>query len=188
MPRDRRSAWQRPSRGSAGRRAPRRAGGCADCPRSFSSVFEFVRCGESVLAIQYTSSRNRIVSVPSPGMAAHYTLKGEPSTLDRAIFPQRLHRIFGTGRGIAAGGRQYPRRPPLPQPGDKDQDVLHACFCRRVPWPLPFVPFGRRGLRGSPLPAAARSSAMPSSSRSLAKSRSIPVSRPMITWSWSGRP
>ena len=109
-------------------------------------------------------SRHRIKAMPSPGMAAHYTLHCQPATLNCAVFFERLDRILRARRGIAARRRQDPRRTELPAPRNQDQQAFH-----------------RRFLGGSPLPSAARDSAMANSSRSLAKSRSTPPSRPIRT-------
>lgn len=174
-------------------------------------------------------SRYRVIAMAPPWVAAQYTVRGQPATLNRAMPLHRLNRILRARRGIAARRRQYPRRPQLPAARNQDeqafhrnaklikmtraetqrpqrrergfrtagasniQSVEHDWECSSVTGLRPSLSplrslrlcarkscyFRRRG--GSLLPAVARSSAATSSSRSFAKSRSTPVSRPIST-------
>ena len=102
--------------------------------------------------------------MPTPRVAAHYTLEGHPSTPQAAMFFQRLYGEGRTGGLITARWRQNAAGSKLPTARDQDQNLLHLRGA------LPEL----RGLRLSPLPARARSSAAVSSERKALKSRSIP--------------
>ena len=75
--------------------------------------------------VNFLRSGNRVMTMSPPRVAAQYTLKRQPSTLDCAIFAQGLNRILAAGRHIAARRRQNPRRAKLPQPGNPDQESFH---------------------------------------------------------------
>jgi len=48
--------------------------------------------------------RDRVVAAASPGIAGEDSFQGEPCAFKRAVFPEGLYGIFGTGRRVAAAG------------------------------------------------------------------------------------
>src|SRR5690606_22824356 len=78
--------------------------------------------------VTHAASRHRVIAVPAPGVAAQYTLRGQPATLNRTVSPDRFDRVLRARRSIAAGRGQDARRADLPEPGDEDEEVLHRPF------------------------------------------------------------
>lgn len=65
--------------------------------------------------VMSVASGNGIAAMPAPGMAAGDAFQGEPAAFKRAIFPERLQSVIGTGGLVPTGRPQQRRKCPLIQ-------------------------------------------------------------------------
>jgi len=72
--------------------------------------------------------RDRVIAVPSPGVAAQEPADGEIETLDGSVLLDGFYGILGTGGREAAAGRFQRGDESLVEADGEDEDTAHSSF------------------------------------------------------------